>query len=302
MQTIKSFKQCIIALVVSSNFFSQSNVYKPFPQVYGCWVVGKWGPLGQGLAAEDSGEKFVASGDTTIGSYSYKKVTISSYKGAPSWNGTTYVFPYGPSVFCFGYRNDVAAKKVYFLNVAGGANKDTLWYDFNLNVGDTVKSTYSYGRNNINRDRVVQSIDSVSICGTYYKRFKFNCFGYASDLVEGVGFLDNFIHSERYNDCPFEPLYLYSTGFSTCNITSVKDYTKDYQIILSPNPASSELKISNLMQIHSYKIFNTIGSVILQGELMESSIISLSTLLNGLYIIQLYDKSGNSYQSKFIKQ
>ncbi|MFO0321006.1 MAG: T9SS type A sorting domain-containing protein [Bacteroidota bacterium] len=288
MQTIKSFKQCIIALVVSSNFFSQSNVYKPFPEGSAVWSMAKqsWSGL--------SHYKYKTSGDTLIGPLTYKKVLYSFSPNNP--------FNYGPFSFNFAYRNDSINKKVYYLDVTGGLNTEYLWYDFNLNLGDTVKSTYSYGRSYINEDRVVQSIDSVSICGKYHKRFKFNCPDDQSALVVGVGFMDNFIHSERHNDCPFEPLYLYSTGFSTCNITSVKDYTKDYQIILSPNPASSELKISNLMQIHSYKIFNTIGSVILQGELMESSIISLSTLLNGLYIIQLYDKSGNSYQSKFIKQ
>ncbi len=156
------------------NASSQTNVYKPFPQIYGEWIVMKYGTF-------TSWQKYEAIGDTILGSYTYKKVTIANNTGYPVWNGTTYVIPFGPGIFSFGYRNDIANKKVYYLDVTGGINKDTLWYDFNLNIGDSVKTTYAYMKNGASYDRIVQSIDSVLICGSYYKRFKFNC-GYANSL------------------------------------------------------------------------------------------------------------------------
>jgi len=288
MQTIKSFKLLIIALVVCSNVFSQTNVYKPFPVGSAVWSMSKQSMSGL------SYYQYKTSGDTLIGISIYKKVLYSYSLNNP--------FNFGAFTFKFAYRNDSINKKVYYLDVTGGLNKDTLWYDFNLNIGDTVKSTYSYGRYNINKDRVVQSIDSVSICGAYHKRFKFNCTDNESALVQGAGFLDNFIHSERDNDCPFEPVWVYSSGLSTCYFTNVRDYFKDNQIKLYPNPASSELKINTSLQIHEYTILNNIGSVILKGNLLDAQSINVSSITDGLYIIKLEDKSGNQYQSKFIKQ
>jgi hypothetical protein len=306
MQAIKPFNLLIIALVVCCNLFSQSNVYKPFPQVYGSWVVYKQGPLGPGLTSFSSWQKYEALGDTTIGSYTYKKVTVANNTGYPTWNGTTTVIPFGPSVFSFGYRNDVAAKKAYYLDVTGGVNKDTLWYDFNLNVGDTLKETYayySYGINSNNQRRIVSSIDSVLICGAYYKRFNFGCSisgGFETELIEGVGFKDKFDATNFGGGCPFEPYYIYSTTFSICDITSIETYLKDNQLTLYPNPTNSELKISNSLNISNYCITNNMGEVILKGT--DSSTINVAELANGIYIIKIQDKSGKSYQSKFIKQ
>ena len=137
-QTIKFYKLLIIALLVCSNVFSQTNVYKPFPQVYGSWTV--YGQHYSGFPPSTSSfsyKNYQAIGDTTVGLYTYKKVTVSTSINNP--------FNFGPKLFAFGYRNDSLNKKVYYLDVTSGINKDTLWYDFNLNVGDSLKETYSDG-------------------------------------------------------------------------------------------------------------------------------------------------------------
>lgn len=303
MKTIKSFKLLLIALVVFSNVFSQSNVYKPFPQIYGSWIVQKAGPLGPGLPTSYSWKKYTTFGDTVVGAFTYKKVLVADNTGYPNYPNPV---PFGPSSFSFAYRNDIQNKKVYYLDVTGGINKDTLWYDFNLNVGDTLKDTYAYfhyGQTINNQRRIVSSIDSVLICGTYYKRFNFNCtpIGFETELIEGVGYKDRFT-STNYADCPFEPYYIYSTGFSTCNITSVEDYLKNNQIKLFPNPTSTDLKLNSSLKLVEYTIINNIGEVALKGSISDSQTIKISSLNDGLYIIKMIDKSGNSYESKFIKQ
>lgn len=289
MQTINSFKLFIIGLVVCSNVFSQTNVYRPFPQGYGFWSMTRQSMSGLNYY------RYKTSGDTLVGTYTYKKVLYA-------YNVTPGPFNFSPYAFKFAYRNDSINKKVYYLDVTGGLNKDTLWYDFNLNIGDSVENTYSYMKNGFFNDRVVQSIDSVLICGSYHKRFKFNCTDYEADLVEGVGFLDNFIHSERTGDCPFEPTYIYSTSFSSCNITSVEDYLKGSTIKIFPNPTSSELRISGLSKITEYAIINNIGATILKGNLSDSQSIDVSSLADGMYILNIQDRSAKLYQSKFIKQ
>lgn len=289
MQTIKSFKLFIIGLVVCSNVFSQTNVYRPFPEGNAIWSVDKNSTTGS------SYYKYKTSGDTLIGAYTYNKVLYA-------YNLTPGPFNFSSYTFKFAYRNDSINKKVYYLDVTGGLNKDTLWYDFNLNVGDTVPSTYAYGRYMISRDRVVQSIDSSLICGSYYKRFNFNCIDNASDLVEGVGFMDHFVNSERDNECPFEPVEVYYTGFSTCYFTSLDEHLNDNLIRILPNPTNLELKISSSSQINDYTIINNFGAVILKDNLIDSQSIDVSSLAYGLYVIKIQDRSGKLYQSKFIKQ
>jgi len=301
MQTIKSFKLLIIALVVCNNLFSQTNVYKPFPQSSGTWSVSGqhyigWPPTGSYLTYEN----YKTSGDTLIGAYTYVKVLYAH-------NISSGPFNFSPYAFKFAYRNDSINKKVYYLDVTNGINKDTLWYDFNLNIGDSLKETFAYtstGYTMNNQRRIVSSIDSVLICGSYHKRFNFGCSvgGFETSLIEGAGFKDKFDVTGYLGYCPFEPSAVYSTGFSSCSVTSVQDYVKENQIKLFPSPANTELKINFSLQFTEYSILNSVGAVILKGNLSDLQSINISSLATGLYVIKIQDKSGNNYQSKFIKQ
>lgn len=300
MQTIKSIKLFVIALVVCSSVFAQTNVYKPFPQVYGSWIVQKQGPLGPGLTAMYSWKKYTVYGDTVVGSYTYKKVSVADNIGYPSFPNPV---PFGVSTFSFAYRNDIAAKKVYYLDVTGGVNKDTLWYDFNLNIGDTLKNTYSFGNQNgtsVTLRSVVSSIDSVLICSTYFKRFNFNCnSSFETQLIEGVGFLDKFIKTD-YLDCPFEPLYIYHTDFSTCDLANIHEKVNNIDVRLYPNPTQTFLKISSSSIHFSYSIVNAYGVLLLKGVYDDE--INISSLASGLYTIQIDDEAGRNHQAKFVKQ
>ena len=76
------------------------------------------------------------------------------------------------------FRQDTLNKRVYLYE-----GKDTLAYDFNLNVGDQIHSCLSYLTNN------VLSIDSVFVGNHYNKRFWLTCNGqndYVA-LIEGIG-------------------------------------------------------------------------------------------------------------------
>src|ERR1700741_3554286 len=164
----------IAILLPAINGFSQINVYKPFTEVYGKWIgtETKWSAPSCSPGSWTKYKKYEAMGDTMVGAYNYKKVYVASSSGAPVWNGTDWVIPFGPALFEFGYRNDIPGKKVYYLDCTGGTNKDTLLFDFNLTVGGNLPNTFSYshmGFTTNNPRRVVSSIDSIQICGTYYK-------------------------------------------------------------------------------------------------------------------------------------
>ncbi len=300
MQSIKTFILFIIALIVCNSLFAQVSAYKPFPQTYGSWIVQKQGPLGPGLTAMYSWKKYTVFGDTVVGPYTYKKVSVADNTGYPSFPNPA---PFGVSTFSFAYRNDIAAKKVYYLDVTGGLNKDTLWYDFNLNIGDTLKNTYAFENLNTSSTiprSIVNGIDSVLICGTYYKRYNFNCnSGFETQLIEGVGFLDKFTKT-GYLDCPFEPLYIYHTDFSTCDLANIHEKINNIDVRLYPNPTHIFLKISSSSIHFSYSIVNAYGVLLLKGVYDDE--INISGLSPGLYTIQIEDEIGRSLPIKFVKQ
>ena len=302
-----------------SNLFSQINNYKPFPNGSAVWAVSSTTYAssmggGQGM----NYYRYMSTGDTIIGIYNYKKVFLSVSPDNPS--------NYGPYNFSFGYRNDSVHKKVYYLNTIGGLNKDTLWYDFNLQIGDTLKETFSRRHYGLPERRIVSKIDSIEICMLYHKRFYFDCVGITSTLIEGLGFQDNFIQT-WLPGCFLEPLRIDQTDLRTCNINNditcpdtfdpnglailkcnINTYITEHNqksnaIHLYPNPVTTELKITNSQTTFcDYTIINTIGKLILKGSYTDKESINVSALTNGLYVIELHDKQGNAYQSKFIKQ
>jgi hypothetical protein len=302
----------LLFVILGNDLFSQTSIYKPFPTLYGKWVVQKEGPFdpsggGSGQVTY-SWTRYEANGDTIINSITYKKVSAANSIGYPTNPGG---IPYGPSNFYFAYRNDVPNKKVYIYTNISGQYKDTLWYDFDLSIGDTLKSSFSLRlslNDPLNQRTIVTSIDSVLICNVYYKRFQFGCgVGGFQDLglIEGFGFEDNFIQT-GYIYCPFEPVYIYHTDFS-CSLTGVNEPTAFIkQLQIFPNPALNTLQINypkqNITLPLNYSIMDCLGKVIITGTAETNKSIDVSKLKTGLYFIMIQDKEKNLFQDKFVKQ
>lgn len=291
-----------VFLVVLNNFlFSQVSIYKPFPKNYAVWKISGWHNINTTSPSYFTYRKFMVLGDTVVNSVSYKNVKYYNYPGGNPGQ------PPGPLLLSFGYRNDSINKKVYYLSLTTTNAVEQLWYDFNLNVGDTLKDTFAFTNppwaGNSNTRRIVSSIDSVVFCGLYYKRFNFNncAWGSGLSLIEGVGFEDNFIQT-GFRDCPFEPLTIYTSTFSTCDFSGIQRNKEDKPVlILYPNPVNTELKISSPLQITNYEIFDNTGSVVIKHSIFSGTI-NVSLLPNALYILKVIDEKGNLHYSKFIKQ
>ncbi len=303
--TIVIFVGFLSSLIFSNSLFSQISNYKPFPLLQASWIVTETGPFITGQQT-NSWSQYEANGDTIIGSYTYKKV-YGAY--------ATNVPIFGPKSFSFGYRNDIPNKKVHILTKINGQYKDTLWYDFNLTIGDTLKETYSSGNfysplphNPMYYDRrIVKSIDSVLICNEYYKRFNFNCGagGFQNlGLVEGFGFEDNFKQIGSV-ECPFEPMYLYDTKFS-CSLSINEMETSKKQLKVLPNPVLNNLQINlpeqNFVFPYQYSIIDCLGKTIIKGTSTDNKSIDVSKIKNGLYFLMVEDNQKNLFQSKFLKQ
>ncbi|HEX8517081.1 MAG TPA: T9SS type A sorting domain-containing protein [Bacteroidia bacterium] len=297
----------LVVILFSGDVFSQSGNYKPFPQVQGEWLVREDGPLASGEIF--TWIRYQAFGDTVIGSYTYKKVMGANASDSCSMCAPAVLDFNAPS-FRFAYRNDIPDKKVYIYTEIDGVFKDTLWYSFDLNVGDTLHEGYSTRINNGNMmydRRIIASIDSVSICGSWHKRFHFICNNPFPDLglIEGIGYEDNFVQT-GYESCPFEPVYMYHTDFS-CTLTSVKEDKDNLEgLKIFPNPVLKDINISMQNSIFefplTYSIVDIPGKVVLSGILTEENSIPVPELNTGMYLLIIKDKKGDSSQHKFVKK
>jgi hypothetical protein len=282
----KSKSVCFLFLYIISNYgFSQINTYKPFPQTYASWEVTENYMVFIGFTYT-KWKRYKVAGDTIIGSYSYKKVIVAKNTGLP--NGFPTVVPYGPDSFSFAYRNDALNKKVYYLDPTGGLNKDTLWYDFNLNVGDTLKPNFSTGTF-VSIDRyIVQSIDSVSICGVYHKRFSFNCGLFPQlDLIEGYGFKDFFVNT-LFLRCPFEQNPIFSTEVTTCIAGAINEVGLNKKTLsVFPNPNNGQFTIQSKTK-GDYVILNELGQTLqtFQTNGENNYSVNLKGLANGIYFLK----------------
>lgn len=245
--------------------FGQTNVYHPFPDSNAVWLQSSWYIDGYGCLISDDHNLFI-SGDTVIGSHTYHKLYKNGYKSG-------FCPPVGipfPPFYYFGeywtaFRQDIFNKKVYLFD----AGQDTLAYDFNLDVGDTLLSAIS-GFN------IVNSIDSVLVGNHYNKRFWLTD-GWHNNyvaLIEGLGstygaFAPLAIQFEfggnlmcvKINN---QTVWNYDST-SSCNlITRIDDLDEPIRAFIYPNPfsESSRIKLNKNLEEATLVIYNILGQEI----------------------------------------
>lgn len=104
-----------------------------------------------------------------------------------------------------------------------------------------------------------------------------------------------------YDTLSFEVMQVEQIGIQS-TVTNIKSNSKEYNIILSPNPTNSNLSIRSSGDYNGVKIVNLFGQTVSSFE-DKTSIVSVSDLSNGIYFIHLFDKKGNLLKSeKFIKE
>lgn len=291
--------------------FSQTHLYQPFPEKYGKWLIKEDGPLGPGEVNHWNLTVYETAGDTVLNGITYKKVAatpeLTNISPGPF---DIWALNYGPKHLAFAYRNDTPNKKVYILTdldglINGNLKNEYLWYDFNIEAGDTVNSSYAiaWTKQNVDYKRITASkIDSVLVCGRYEKQIHFNCPEFINELVEGVGFADNFI--KTYIACMFEPVYLNTTYFK-CSPDELNDETHSSPFIsVFPNPASQTLQLKWDKKQYTpdrYLITDCLGKVVLQNKMNE--LVDISSLKEGMYFITVTGKEETDFaKSKFLKQ
>ena len=154
--------------------------YLAYPQSYQLF------PMGNALWRESTGgyqssyctdSHVLITGDTLVNGYTYSALRrIGVEYAEDQWGFCTSQIIWTFNYYAGAIRNDSANRKVYLL--PEGSNEDTLFYDFNLSVGQVLPQTYAY-YNTWGGVNVVSSIDSILIEDKFHKRY------YVSDTTNG---------------------------------------------------------------------------------------------------------------------
>ena len=297
----------------SSFIFAQISVYKPFPEVYGDWMVAD----NYAQTNYTAYSLYFTSNDTVINTKVYHKV-MTSELGTQTGE---HSYEYGHQIksnekYDFAYRNDAANKKVYILLKDSLA--EMLWFDFNYTIGDTLKSD-AYAYQGAKFPLVVNSIDSIKICDDYHKVFTFSDCD-LSILIEGFGFCGgwNFSFMQTLGVCsyPLKNEATYGQGDcrisskDNCNelsqreiITSVPEVSIGHLIEIYPNPASDIINVNlnpNTQQA-SYFIVDHLGKILQKGQISNTVQLDISALKSGFYFLQIQDSQQGFFVTKFVK-
>ncbi len=300
----------LITLVLTSIVGqAQTNVYHQFPDSNVQWSGTIWYKSSMTTVTYDS-YSLIISGDTTIGSFVYHKLyksgNVYTPPGPPS---STY---YYNNLYAGAFRQDIPNRKVY-LNKSG---VDTLAYDFNLNVGDTLKTCLT-GFSGAVR---IYSIDSVLVGNKYHKAFNTGCIntsgtgGYYK-IIEGIGSMFGAFESIF---CPFEmgsDLYCVRIGATTawalssqynCDLgASIPDnFIKTNKVVISQNPFSNEttLTFKTVLNKVNLIIYNSAGQVVKQIKNIygQTYILNRENLETGIYFLRVLENNDVVATEKFI--
>ena len=279
---------------------AQTNKYHPFPDSNAVWSETDYlntcncpNPCATACGFYDN---YFIKGDILKGSYTYHKIYNTSqyfqYNGiAPAGTG-----------FYAGIRQDTVARKVYCFVYGTGTN-DTLLYDFNLHVGDTLPKSYVNGGTFNNH---VSSIDSIIIGTTYRRQYHISSTNPPDSnyvqLIEGIG---STFGITSYLAPPFEGGYILNCftqndvtqytnpmASSNCNLTmGVKTINRQLTFQIYPNPAANsfQVSISGNSTIKEITVYDMLGNIVLNPTKTN---IDVSSLANGVYFINLQTSEG----------
>lgn len=294
----------VILFFVAINLSAQS--YVPFPTDSARWKMSYRSSASQCLALLAEFQDTIG-GDTVIGMTTYQKI----YQSGVSYDQMCYILPLG-YIGCI--REDLS-KHIYLR--LPQSNSDTLIYDFNLTVGDTVKGYVA------NCDTIiVDSIDSVLIQSNYRKRFNCSshttsfCFANCS-IIEGIGGTQGLLcpmgnyESFFYLDC-FN-LYgqtIYPDTITSCPlIVAGIEHHSEILFSIFPNPSKDFVKIQFNQNIISttpnftIELSDVTGKIIRTEDYpkVENSInIEKGNLPDGIYFFKISNSDKSLVRGKII--
>ncbi|HEX7413365.1 MAG TPA: hypothetical protein VF411_04905, partial [Bacteroidia bacterium] len=252
----------------------QTNVYHPFPDSNAVWNETSW-YYNNGLPPPIYNPNIVfLAGDTVISTIHYKKLLSSGYRYATVTSNSCCVYY---NAYAGAIRQDTIHKKVYYRNYSS-TSVDTLLYDFNLNVGDTLPK--SYINNYLIVSNFVSSIDSILIGTSYRKQYHISVRGggnsnYVS-LIEGIGSTFGLTYplypplENGYNLNCFSQnnVTLYPNSSGSCSLAlGIKEQKESaFTFSIYPNPSSGNISITGNINIDELKVSDMLGQLVYEAK------------------------------------
>jgi len=283
---------------------AQTSVYHPFPESNAVW---NYHFTVAGVNCQDGyTDKYYSltiSGDTLINSQTYHKLTTPFIQSVATGTCTGPVIGYQGAI-----RQDIMNKKVFY--VPPSNITEQLLYDFNMQVGDSVKGFTE----SLTYPDIVQSIDSVLVGNSYRKRWNINSM-YQIRFIEGIGSTYGLIKYSPCNaiDLPDYSLTcfsqngvpLYPSETTNCElITGVRNiFSNEIASMIFPNPfhSSATLELNNDFSHVYLIIYNALGEQVRRQKIISrTTIIHRNELQDGIYFYQVTNDKGQIASGKFI--
>ena len=186
---------------------------------------------------------------------------------------------------------------------------EILLYDFSANVGDTLRIGY------VAEEIILDSISIEQIGGVDRRKYWFELeYGFLGEpyaietWIEGIGSSFGLLWSgsEGIVGGYYSALCFHQNGelvwqnpeYDACTVTAIKE-NKDSDIFIYPNPANNLVHI-NGVEAAEVQVYNALGQVV--KTVRGTNDIDVSGLAEGVYLLRMTDKEGNSYLEKIVKQ
>lgn len=235
-------------------------------------------------------------GDSVINGLTYKKIVSSPILSSIAfpWCGGFYL---GDTVFQsnpFLLREDSAARKVYHYSHDDQA--EYVLFDFNLQTGDTLKTTWGDG------NWIIDTVFDYTLAnGEVRKRFQGVGAGFTDNAyVEGLGYLFGAFTVPYYplegwalTTCvrdEDEVLYENSEVGCVTSTMSASDIFENHDFKISPNPFDSQLRLEitdgGARQSFLFELLDPTGRSVLRQEIPDGTTVfnlELPQLPSGIY-------------------
>lgn len=308
------FYSLIILICLAGSGISQVNSYfnnNP------CWQVKEECHVGTNCYLAKV-FNYMIDGDTVIGPYQYKKVYTKGtqyyqcYCPVPPPSSSPCFSPGPPVTCCVGLSFFIRSngKKMYLRNLGSGS-PDTLLYDFNLVVGDTLPPTYNNFSSNVIK---VTAIDSINTFNGWMKRFQLSGNTVSPYLVEGMGHYQGLkeLISPNVMSCGWSLLcysqnntaYYPSSGPSCLLSVGIKETEQTEKPIIYPNPSTGiyQLQTTRLPKNLKIEIYNSLGQLVYFSFPQKENIeIDLRKEKDGIYFLK-YISNGETRSVKLLKE
>jgi len=294
----------IIFALLSQITSAQTNVYHKFPESSAFWNFHLASLQQQGGYCFGSQDyTIIITGDTVINTSAYHKLYIPFIQsiGLPCGEHLGYKGA---------FRQDTILKKVYIIPT--NQTSEQLWYDFNLQTGDTIKGFLAFWWPYYNN--VVINIDSVLVGNSFCKRWNLSDSCYIISIIEGVGSTYGLIESSSpcvtvaqsytLNCFNYNGISLYPDTASNCDqVTQINSLNiSSNSIKVYPNPSNGifAVDIDPSLNICKIIISDLLGNIILQQKVNNQTELSIDKVPNGIYLLSFIAKNGRVINRKII--